>query len=588
MAVVDPQRHIRHLHGAVITDRVNAGLAFSIESDRTSGQHERFWFFIEDEGRFAIHSRQQMAIVGCATPHEQASTRHTTPILAENENESGRTNQSEVTSELTAEARFDAEGDEIRTVAFDDSSDSGATGSSSPADLGSPASRTSSADDVPIDPRGEYAVDLATILALVAGENPQVQFAQWRIQEAYARLDGAEVLWLPSIQAGVSYHRHDGTLQASDGTVIDVNRSSFQGGLGAGAVGAGSLSNPGLVARFHTTDAIFAPRIAERTAWARSHAAKAVLHDQLLGAALAYLEMLNASQQYAISQETLFNTHDLAVLTGDFAEAGQGLQADADRMAAELAIRKNDLIRADEAIAVASVRLAEVASVDFTARLVPIESTVIPIELVPVDLDRQGLIAVGLSNRPELKEAGCLVAEAVERLQREKYAPLLPSVLLGMSYSGFGGGLGNRVGSVRDRADFDALAVWEVRNLGFGEHSARDTVRTQIEQRRWERVRRMNRVAREVAEAAAQVESRRRQISVSEDAIAIARLSYQRNLHRIRDGQGLPIEALQSIQALNTAQREYLRAVVSYNEVQFRLHRALGWPVTEGIASGPK
>jgi hypothetical protein len=31
--------------------------------------------------------------------------------------------------------------------------------------------------------------------------------------------------------------------------------------------------------------------------------------------------------------------------------------------------------------------------------------------------------------------------------------------------------------------------------------------------------------------------------------------------------------------ALDAAQREYLRAVITYNEAQFRLQRALGWPM---------
>ena len=55
--------------------------------------------------------------------------------------------------------------------------------------------------------------------------------------------------------------------------------------------------------------------------------------------------------------------------------------------------------------------------------------------------------------------------------------------------------------------------------------------------------------------------------------------SFDRNLLRVRDLQGLPIETLQSIQALDQARREYLRALVDYNAAQFRLQRALGWPV---------
>jgi outer membrane protein TolC len=66
---------------------------------------------------------------------------------------------------------------------------------------------------------------------------------------------------------------------------------------------------------------------------------------------------------------------------------------------------------------------------------------------------------------------------------------------------------------------------------------------------------------------------------VAESGIRAATDSYQRNMERIRAGEGLPIEVLQSIQALDEARREYVRAVVGHNEAQFRLHRALGWAI---------
>jgi outer membrane protein TolC len=40
----------------------------------------------------------------------------------------------------------------------------------------------------------------------------------------------------------------------------------------------------------------------------------------------------------------------------------------------------------------------------------------------------------------------------------------------------------------------------------------------------------------------------------------------------------LPIEVLQSLQALDQMRREYLRCVIDYNVAQFSLLRALGWP----------
>lgn len=119
-----------------------------------------------------------------------------------------------------------------------------------------------------------------------------------------------------------------------------------------------------------------------------------------------------------------------------------------------------------------------------------------------------------------------LVGEAVRRLERERYAPLAHSVLLGVSYGGFGAGLGRDV------------------------------------------------------EAHAQVQLRRQQIETARDAVRTARRSYDKNLDRIENGQGLPIEALQAMQALAQAQRDYLRAVTDFNIAQFTLERALGRSTT--------
>ncbi|WP_372721416.1 TolC family protein, partial [Novipirellula sp.] len=90
----------------------------------------------------------------------------------------------------------------------------------------------------------------------------------------------------------------------------------------------------------------------------------------------------------------------------------------------------------------------------------------------------------------------------------------------------------------------------------------------------------MDQVAREISEAYSQIQFRREQIVVTERAIQSAEDSYNRNLERIRDGQGLPLEVLQSVQALETARRAYLQAIIDHNQAQFQLQWALGWPVT--------
>jgi outer membrane protein TolC len=434
---------------------------------------------------------------------------------------------------------------------------------------------------VEVAPPGSQGIDLnlPSALAMVGGQHPVVGFARWRVQEAYADLARADALWLPSIQVGFSFNRHDGNLQASDGSIVDVNRNSFQYGLGSGAVGAGTTPTPGLVAQFHLADAIFQPRVAEKAAWATGHAASATLNRQMLSAAVAYTDLLSAYQDVSILESSKTRTEELAKITHDFAAAGEGLQADADRMQTELALVENRLLGAREEIAVASARLAQAVSLNRYDQITPLDVTIVPLDLVSPGDDKAALIGTGLVMRPELKESQALVAAACEAYRREKYAPFVPSVLLGFSTGGFGGGLGNNLDNVDGRYDLDALMSWEVRNLGLGEKAARRQQSARLQQAKYERLRVMDLVAREISESFSQVRFRRSQITATERAIASAQDSYERNLKRIRDGEGLPLEVLQSLQALETARRAYLQAVADHNRAQFQLHWAQGWPV---------
>jgi outer membrane protein TolC len=408
-------------------------------------------------------------------------------------------------------------------------------------------------------------VNLPTVLSMVGGTHPAVGFAQWRVQESYAQLEQARALWLPTIRGGFSYHRHDGNYQASNGTIVDVNRNSFQYGLGEGATGAGTTPRPGLTAQFHLADALFEPEVAKRVSTARKYGTVAALNEQLMQVSLAYVQLVGAHQESRIVQESRDLTTQLFKLTSDFAEAGEGLQSDADRMGTELSLAKSRLLSTQEQIDVATARLAQTASLDAGNPIFPMDTTAIPLDLVSLQGDKAPMIATGLSNRPELKESQALVSAACQRHRQEKLAPFVPSVLLGFSSTAFGGGLGNDLDNVDGRYDLDAGVAWELRNMGLGERAAR---------------RLMDQVAREVSESHTQVVFRAQQINVTRQAIESAEKSHERNVSRIRDGQGLPLEALQSLQALERARLAYLEAVTGYNESQIRLQWSLGWPIT--------
>jgi outer membrane protein TolC len=344
-------------------------------------------------------------------------------------------------------------------------------------------------------------------------------------------------------------------------------------------VGAGSPTIPGVYMRFDTADAVFAPAAADSRSRALNCSAKATLNDELLESAVAYLDLLDAMQTQAIADETVTHSNELAHLTSEFARAGQGTEADANRAATNLAIQRNRLIGADAAVVVASARLSQQLRLDPSVLLTPAEPNVAPVCLVEPDQPVKELVAIGLSKRPELAANRHLAREAVQKLRREQYSVWLPSVLVGMDYGGMGGGFNNEIVNSGERFDFDAIAWWEVRNLGFGEKAARDQASSRVDQARLKTLETMDNIAREIVQFHAQAEAARAQVSIAQSAVESANDAYRRDIQRIRGGQGLPIEALQSLLALDAAQRECLRATIEHNKAQFQLQRALGWPV---------
>ena len=436
-----------------------------------------------------------------------------------------------------------------------------------------------------VDPDA-YPINLATAVHLAGSESLAVALAREQWREAQARVTAAEALWLPSIRLGLNYNKHEGVIQDVRGTAFNTSRGAFYNGLGAGAVGAGSPSYPGIVANFHLADALVQPLAARQTAASRSRATSAAMNDALLDAALAYVELLAKAQDSAVAVETLTHARQLSDLTGSFAQNGEGTLADADRARTELGLREIEMARAVEAYDVARARLAEVLRLDPSLKLTPIDERLEPWELLDASLPVSELVARGLSARPELSEQRHLVAAAVERLRRERIAPLVPSVLIGTSYGGFGAGLGGNINGYSDRFDFDAVAYWEVRNLAVGERAARGVAQSQVNQARVRQLALLDLVAREVVEAHARIDSRRKQMEAARRSIGSAEESFRRDVDRIHGGVGLPLESLQSLQALATMRREYVRTVADYNAAQFQLQRAMGYPI-DGAAAQP-
>ena len=120
------------------------------------------------------------------------------------------------------------------------------------------------------------------------------------------------------------------------------------------------------------------------------------------------------------------------------------------------------------------------------------------------------------------------------------------------------------------------LAVWNVQNLGLGNRALVRRAGALVGVAVAEYDRAVNLVRREVAEALAAAQAAALQIGQARSAVSIAEEGFRLESERIRQGQGRPIEVLDSFNQLLDARQELVRAVVAFDVAQFRLFVAVG------------
>ena len=438
------------------------------------------------------------------------------------------------------------------------------------AQLGGPTDRAS--DD-------HHPIDLVTAFRLSGANNLQIALAAERTRQAQARLQGANALWLPSLTGGVGYTSHNGQIQDTRGDVIDVRRNSLfvGGGPTVGNIGiAGEGTQPRMTMGLSLADAFFTPLAERQNARGTNAALTTTFNDTLFQVALAYTDLLQAQAQLAIAREAVGNAQELDKLVDSNVRAGKAPPADGLRARAEFADRRRQVHQAEEGVRVTSTELVRLLRLDPSVTLVSAEEQPVAVTLVEIEIPLPRLIEQGLMQRPELAEQRAVLGATLARLRQEQWRPLIPSVQLGYGAGGFGGGTGSSVSNFGGRGDFDAMLVWELRNLGFGNYALskeRASVNTQAA---LSGAQTSDRIASEVARAYYQARQRKLQIDEGRDQVKAAADAVPLNFKGIRGGDLRAIEAQQAIQMLVYARTQYLAALVDYNRAQFSLLRAVG------------
>jgi outer membrane protein TolC len=437
-------------------------------------------------------------------------------------------------------------------------------------------------------------IDLASALQLAGVQNPEILLARERVTEAVALHQLAAAQTLPTINAGTNFNAHTGPLLTSAGIVQKVNRDSLYLGLGAYAVGAGTVTIPGVVWNGNLSQTLFGALVTRQVIRERRFASLAVRNEVLLRVANSYLELLRAQGHRAVSIKTRDEAREVARITANYVTTGEGRKADADRAATEFEQRNAEVLEAENEMLLASARLAELLDLDPSVRLQAIDGWVVPAPIVPDPIPLAELIAIALTQRPELGERQAAIQAALLELRGARLLPFSPNLLLGYSAGTFGGGSNlasegivqvngtilkqPRFDSFAAREDFDVVLYWSLRNLGVGNLAQIQLARSNLRSNQLQSVQVLDRVRTEVAEAYARTHARFAQIETGERGVQFGERAFKEDLLRTRHLEGLPIEVLDSLRLLGRSRKAYLDAIVDYNRAQFELYVALGQP----------
>jgi outer membrane protein TolC len=446
-----------------------------------------------------------------------------------------------------------------------------------PASRGRPVSST--ATTLP----ARLPINLATAMQLAGVRPLDIAAAAAQVEQALAVQLQAKVLWIPNLNAGVDYFRHDG-VQANffTGPNFRKGRQSF-------FVAGGPSLEVGL------TDAVYTPLAARQVVAARRADLQAARNDTLFTIAQAFFELQAARGRLLGLSASIVRAEMLVSFTRGLAPSLIA-PLEINRAQAEL-----QSLRQTEQVAirdwrVASARLAEVVLLDPATPLEPVEPPFLQITLVSDDQLTEELMPVALSNRPEIAARRDLVEAATQLLRQEKKRPFLPNLLVlspasttGLLAAGnFSAGANGLMNSNGSRLDIEVAAVWQLRNAGIGNVGLIRQRRAEQEVASIELTRIIFRVKSDVAQALARLQTARARVAQTDEGLRQAIESADKNFIGLREttrpaGELLrlivrPQEVVAAIIALETAYEQYSGAVNEYNTAQFDVYHALGQP----------
>jgi outer membrane protein TolC len=419
----------------------------------------------------------------------------------------------------------------------------------------------------PIAEEKPVPISLDTVLRLAEEQNAQVAVAREKLHESEAEQALAAKAWLPQVYAGTGYYRHEGGIQNEDGTL----QHSSSGALFAGI---------DLHAELDLREATFRRVDAERKAWQQRGELSKVTSETMLEAATAYLDLLTARRGEAIARELEKYLLDVQARTEKMVTPeDRSARVLVEAASAEVSGRRHAIARLHQQGDAAAARLAYLLGLPPCSKLVPVEATLVPIDLVDPTPALCDLVAQVQENGPGVRELQSLLTAMQEGLDRAsgpaRFLPVLEvTTREGLFYAGPGGEL-----SPDNQWDTCVRVRWNLTEFVTAREKRR-IAETRIEQARMTYEDLRGKLTAGVDEARSASLSGREQIRHGADQIRHAaesyRLSDQRLQMRVPNATAAAIEVLQAIRGLEAAHFNYVTAINAYNKSQVRLLVLLG------------
>jgi outer membrane protein TolC len=407
--------------------------------------------------------------------------------------------------------------------------------------------------------RKPLPIGLDTVLHLAEEQNGQIAVAREKVQEAYVEKDLAHSCWLPSINVGPSYYRHEGGIQDFNGNLI---HSSM------GAV----LAGVEITSHIDLREAVFAKVNAERKVWQQKGELSRITSEQLLEAATTYIDLLVARTGEAIARNILKYEEDMLEQARGIVKAEPGTQYIVEGFQGEVAALRQGIVKLHHQGDAAATRLAYLLGLGPCVELVPVDEKLIPVDLVEPTAPAEQLISQAVTSGPSVRELEQMLA--VVTAAREKArgpGRFLPNLEVCAGEGAFGAGPGARL-DWDNRFDLGLKARWCLTDL-FTAKDQKRQADSQIQQLHLTYEDLKARLASEVQEAHAASVSGREEIPLAGEALRHAEQGYQLSHKRLKDNVpgSTTTEVMGYIRALQGTYMNDLAVISDYDKAQLRL-----------------